>query len=192
VPYQSTIAIRADLDADGVDHQRVAFVMADGIAVPGWYRLRGMLLVHAHVANLMIAAIQEQDFRRFLQQHESGVGEFERHAPRPALVAGRRIGVMAELYFTEFLHGCRGLRLQNRIPVIADERPVVGDTAFAPLEVDQRSGPRWPEARNQECPGDSTGPINREQAQPVQRWMLQRSRAGRAQGVASVPSAFRS
>jgi hypothetical protein len=48
---------------------------------------------------------------------------------------------MAELYFTEFLHNCRGLRLQNRIPVIADERPVVGDTAFAPLEVDQRSGP---------------------------------------------------
>ena len=43
-----------DLDADGVDDKRVAFKMADGIAVPGRCDARGMSLIQAYVPNLVI------------------------------------------------------------------------------------------------------------------------------------------
>ena len=45
------------------------------------------------------------------------------------------------VHFPKFLHRCGGLGLQNRVPVIADELPVVGDAAVPPFEVDERSGP---------------------------------------------------
>jgi hypothetical protein len=38
-------------NANGVDDQRIAFVMADGIAMPGWPHLRRMRLIHAHAAD---------------------------------------------------------------------------------------------------------------------------------------------
>jgi hypothetical protein len=52
-----SIARGPDLDADGVDHQRVALVMADGIPIPRRRYLRRMRLVHAHVADFMIERI---------------------------------------------------------------------------------------------------------------------------------------
>ena len=45
---------------------------------------------------------------------------------------------MRQRHLTEFLHGFRGLRFQNRISVIADQLHVIADTAFAPRQVDQR------------------------------------------------------
>src|SRR5207248_3037281 len=42
--------VRARLDSDGIDHQRAALVMADGISRPGRRHSRGMSLIQAHVA----------------------------------------------------------------------------------------------------------------------------------------------
>ena len=53
--------VRARLDANGIDHQRIALVMADGISKPGRRQLRGMSLVQAHVADFMIEDIQDRN-----------------------------------------------------------------------------------------------------------------------------------
>src|SRR5438128_4665485 len=37
-----------DFDPHGVDHQCIAFIMADGIPIPGWYYIRRMSLVHGN------------------------------------------------------------------------------------------------------------------------------------------------
>ena len=58
---------RPDLNAHGVDDQRVVFVMAHGIAVPGRGHLSRMRLIQAHVTDLMIVAIQYDDLIRRLQ-----------------------------------------------------------------------------------------------------------------------------
>jgi hypothetical protein len=44
---------RPGLDPHGVDHQRVAFVVADGTPIPGRSHLCGISLVQAHVADFM-------------------------------------------------------------------------------------------------------------------------------------------
>ena len=51
---------RSDLDSHRIDHQRIAFVMADGIPIPGRRHLRRMRLVHAHIADLMIVDVEEE------------------------------------------------------------------------------------------------------------------------------------
>ncbi len=58
---------RPPLDPDGVDHQRIAFIMADGIPIPGRRHLRRMGLVQPHLTKFMIAQVEEQDFVRQLQ-----------------------------------------------------------------------------------------------------------------------------
>jgi hypothetical protein len=51
-------------NADGVDHQRVAFVMADGIAMPRWPHLRRMRLIHAHASDFMILVEKHHDLAK--------------------------------------------------------------------------------------------------------------------------------
>ena len=53
-----------DLEPHCVYYQRVPFIVAHGIPVPGWRYLGGMRLVHAHMADLMIIVIKESDLVR--------------------------------------------------------------------------------------------------------------------------------
>src|SRR5215471_15209710 len=50
----------AALDSHGVDHHRVAFVVADGISIPGWRDMGRMRLVQTHLAELMIEGVKDR------------------------------------------------------------------------------------------------------------------------------------
>src|SRR5215467_10173305 len=82
---------RSDLDPNGVDDQRVAFIMADRISIPGWRHIRRMRLVQAHLAELMIKGIKNGDFGRSLENLHSKICNNERHLLGPTLVARGRI-----------------------------------------------------------------------------------------------------
>jgi hypothetical protein len=42
------------INSDGVNNERIAFVMADGITVLGWCDVGRMLLVHSHLPVLLV------------------------------------------------------------------------------------------------------------------------------------------
>src|SRR3954468_3107974 len=77
------------LDADSVDDERVALITTYGISVPGRLEPRWMRLVHAHPAQLMIAAVQHHGPVLLLYHLHRKLLEDERHRMRPTLV--RRI-----------------------------------------------------------------------------------------------------
>ena len=77
----------ADLDPHGVYDQRVAFVMTHGIAIPGRRHLSRMRLVQAHVTNLMIVVIEDDDLVGLLQDLDGTTRKNKRHPSRPTLVA---------------------------------------------------------------------------------------------------------
>ena len=52
---------RSELHADGVDDQRVAFIMADGIAIPGWRHVIRMGRVEADMADFIAIGIENGD-----------------------------------------------------------------------------------------------------------------------------------
>lgn len=106
---------RADLDADGIDDQHVAFVMADRIPVPGRRDHRGMRLVHADMAHFMIVRIEDLDLVLVLHDLHSDIPEHERHAAGPTLVARRRVGHSCEREVSVPLYDARRFRLQDRI-----------------------------------------------------------------------------
>jgi hypothetical protein len=67
IPYSNTLEKRdgtTSARSYGVDHQCVAFVMADGIPIPGRRHARRLRLIHAHVADFMIVGIQQGDLAR--------------------------------------------------------------------------------------------------------------------------------
>src|SRR6516164_4130659 len=86
----------ADLDSHGVNHQRVAFVMANGISIPGWRHMRRMRLVQAHLAELMIERIKDRDLIGLLEQVHSIIDENEWHLLGPTLVARGWIGLAGQ------------------------------------------------------------------------------------------------
>jgi hypothetical protein len=53
-------------DPNGIDYQRVAFVMPDGIPVPRRRHVRRVRLVHAHLAEFMIPEVKESYLVRLL------------------------------------------------------------------------------------------------------------------------------
>ena len=111
----------ADLHADSVNHQCVAFIMADGITKPGRSYLPRMGLVETHLTHLMIKDIEDRYFVRLLQHLHAEIPKHKWHAARPTFV--RRIGrrMTAKLDFTMFFHRFRRLRPQNRIGEVSCE-----------------------------------------------------------------------
>jgi hypothetical protein len=55
------------LDPNGVDHQRIALVMANRITVPGRRDARGMAPIHPDVTDLMVRHVKDHDTVRLLQ-----------------------------------------------------------------------------------------------------------------------------
>lgn len=82
---------RPDLEPDCVYYQRVTFVVADGIAIPGRRHVTGMRLVQAYATDLMIIVIKDRDLVRLLQQLHSTTGKDIRHPLGRTLVARVRI-----------------------------------------------------------------------------------------------------
>src|SRR5262252_4566664 len=53
--------------AHGIDHQRVALVVADRIPIPRRRQRHGMLLIHGHVSDFMVLLVEYGDLMRLLQ-----------------------------------------------------------------------------------------------------------------------------
>ena len=51
---------RPVIESDRIDDKRIAFVTADGFAIPGWLDVRGMLVRQVDVANVLLAG-QDHD-----------------------------------------------------------------------------------------------------------------------------------
>ena len=112
--------------------------MADGIAVPGRRHLRGMLLVHAHAADLMIDLIDHSDPVALLEYLEPVAREHEGQPVGPALVA-RIVKAESRLrLLAAFAHRRGGFGFENGIFVIADELGLNAETLRCAREIDQR------------------------------------------------------
>jgi hypothetical protein len=111
--------------ADGIDHQRVTLVVADGIPVPGRRHRRRMRLVQAHPANFVILTIQDRYLVRLLNHLHLYTLENKRHRFGPALVGRVRIGDAGERNFAEPLYELRRPGLQDRIGVVPDQLIIV-------------------------------------------------------------------
>jgi hypothetical protein len=59
---------RTNLNSHSVDHQRVALVVADRIALPGRRHVRRVRLVHAHLTKLISVRIKDRDLVRLLDK----------------------------------------------------------------------------------------------------------------------------
>jgi hypothetical protein len=105
-----------DFDTYGVDHQCVAFIMPDGIPIPGRRHVRRMRLVHAHMTDFMIIGIQNGDLVRALDHLHSNVPENKRQASGPTLVAGS--GIVVDMYGTPH---SEALRVVERYRLLAHE-----------------------------------------------------------------------
>ena len=99
--------------------------------------MRGVRLVQAHLAELMIEGIEDGDPVGLLEQLHSIIDENEWHLLGPALVARGRIVLAGQRALAEPLHDFGGPRLQDRIGIIADQ---LVDAADAGL----RAGPAHP------------------------------------------------
>src|SRR5215471_11570240 len=134
--------IPRDLDAYGIDDQRVAFIAAHGIAVPGRFHLCGMRLVHAHVADLMIVSIKDDDLVRQLHQLRWAIRKNERHPYGPTLVARVRIAYALQPKLSVAFHDLRRLGLEDWVGVIAGKLEDIAGAVGAAGPVDQRRGTR--------------------------------------------------
>ncbi len=121
---------RPDLDPHGVDHQGIAFVMANGISIPGWCHVHGMRLIHAHAADFISIGIEDRDLVRLLEHLHSDICKNQRHAFRPTLSARVRNMRAAQLYFSVLLYDLCRLRFQNWIGVVADITVAAGRTVI--------------------------------------------------------------
>ena len=133
---------RAALDAHCVDHQHVAFVMADRIPIPGRRDLSRMSFVHAHVPQFRALAVDHQDVVRPLQDLQQEVPKHIRDAAGPALVARRRITLAGRGNLAVLLHDIGCPRPQDRIGVIADQLIEVGDAIGPTRPISHRPRPR--------------------------------------------------
>ena len=63
-----------------------------------------MRLVHAHVTDLMIVAVKDDDLLRLLNRHRCAARKSERYATGPTLVARSRIAFALERDFAVAFH----------------------------------------------------------------------------------------
>src|ERR1700680_2760462 len=89
---------RAYLDPHGVDHQGIAFVMGDGISVPGW-RHEHRMRPHTDVADFVAFGIEDRDLVRLLEHLHANTYKNKRHASRPTLGTRVRSVRAAQLDF---------------------------------------------------------------------------------------------
>src|SRR6266550_720296 len=92
------------LNPHRIDDECVAFVMADGVAIPGRPYARRMRLVHAHIADLMIVRIDDGDLVRSLEHLHSNVPKNKGHSSGPTLIARSRIWHSGQRDFAMSLH----------------------------------------------------------------------------------------
>ena len=61
--------IRRELDTDGIHHERVTVVMGDGMTHGRWHHFLRVGFVHAHVADMIVALIDEENatLKRFFR-----------------------------------------------------------------------------------------------------------------------------
>jgi len=64
------------VEADGVDHQLVAIVMAHGFAGPGRLGVRRMCHVHIDMPHLLVMLVDHQDFLGRLDEDRNVEGRF--------------------------------------------------------------------------------------------------------------------
>src|ERR1051326_8734285 len=74
------------LDGYGIDHQRVALIMADGVAIIGRFHIGWMLRMHADLADLMIELIDDRDPVGLLEHRHSN-RQNEGYPVGPTLIA---------------------------------------------------------------------------------------------------------
>jgi hypothetical protein len=84
---------RSDLLADRVDHQRIALIVSDGLALPGGRRVRRMGHVHAHAADAAVSIGDVQSRNRIalpvVQSAQFAAGStnfFNTRASRPIAI----------------------------------------------------------------------------------------------------------
>ena len=116
-----------------------------------------MRLVQAHVPDFVIVGVEERDLVRLLQHLHADVEENERHAAGPALIARRRVVDAGSRDLAVLFYDVRGMRLQDRARVIADQLEDIGN-AVAAGSVGNRSRAASAAARS---PARSCAPIFR-------------------------------
>ena len=127
-------------DADRVNHQRIAFIMADRIAVPRRRHLRRVRRIEADLTDFMILIENHHNSIGQLQHLHGHVLEQERHRLRPALV--RRIGEghAGERKIALLLDHRRGPGLQDRIGVVPDQLAIIAGALIVARPVGHRTG----------------------------------------------------
>src|SRR5215471_9343080 len=112
--------IAPELYADGVDDERVAFIMPDRVSCPRGFDSSRVLRVQPHASNLLIADIENRDLALLLHdlhlQRSPGI----RRRPGCALVGGsREVHARAGDLAGVTDSGC-SVRAQDRVRIIAD------------------------------------------------------------------------
>jgi hypothetical protein len=105
-----------------------------------------MLLVQAHLAELMVERVEDRHFVRTLHDLHAEICENERHLLGPALVPRRWIAFASPRNLAGLPHHLGRPRLQDRIGMIAHQLAAVADPGLRSRDdarpVYQRAGPR--------------------------------------------------
>jgi hypothetical protein len=91
--------VRELWESDRIDNERIAFVTADGFAVPGCLDVRRMLVRKMDVANVIKACPYHHHFLRPLNEIERHRHRYEQefgHAKRPATRAREENGISGD------------------------------------------------------------------------------------------------
>src|SRR5215510_1256406 len=127
-------------DSNGVDHQGIPFVTADGMSAPGWRHVRGTLLIQTHLSE-RVRKIKQGDLVRLLQHLHSKIEEDEGYGLGPTLIVRSRRSRTAYLGFTALLQDFCRPKLQDWTGVVADQLPGIAHSCL-------RSGPQARPVRN--------------------------------------------
>ena len=112
------------VQANGVDHQRIAVIMTDRFAQPGWRWIGAVRHVHIDVPDIGAAFVHDRHFTGRLQEkcRFGCVGHDVRHAAGPAArLRGKCLLALLNIVI-RFLHRGLGPGLQYRAARIAHSR----------------------------------------------------------------------
>ncbi len=128
------------LHAYGINDQRVAFPMTDGIAHRRRLEIRGMHAVHANVADIGVLIVNDGDIAVLHREHLQGEPhrQGERRRDRPALILriGKALARNGELAL--LLHDGRGFGRENRILIVAHQLAGIGGAVRTAAQIPQR------------------------------------------------------
>src|SRR5258708_21667950 len=103
--------------------------MRDGMAVPRRGRVGRMGFGHAYPTDLVAVAVSHDDLVGLLDHLHPEIPKDIRHCLGPALIAWRRIALARQRNLAVLLHDFGGLRLQDWVRVIADQKLEIARTA---------------------------------------------------------------